>query len=56
MSFFYRVFSTLEKNMWASEIENFLLEKQLGLSVCGVVEEDDVDDLDATPVELIFYD
>ncbi|MGN0910282.1 MAG: hypothetical protein ACI4NV_02540, partial [Thermoguttaceae bacterium] len=56
MSFFYRVFSTLEKNIWASEIENFLLEKQLGLSVCGVVEEDDVDDLDATPVELIFYD
>ena len=56
MSFFYRVFSTLEKKIWASEIENYLLEKQLGLSVCGVVEEDDVDDLHATPVELIFYD
>lgn len=56
MSFFYRVFSTLEKKIWASEIENYLLEKQLGLSVCGVVEEDDVDDLYATPVELIFYD
>ena len=54
MSFFYRVFSTLEKKIWASEIENYLLEKQLGLSVCGVVEEDDVDDLYATPVELIF--
>ncbi len=56
MSFFYRVFSTLEKNIWASEIENYLLEKQLGLSVCGVVEEDDADNLEATPVELIFYD
>ena len=56
MSFFYRVFTTIEKNIWAKEIESFLEKEDVGLSLCGVVEEEDAGDLDAEPVELIFFD
>lgn len=56
MAFFYRVFTTVEKNIWAEEIEAFLNENDLGVDMVGVVEEEDKDNLDATPVCLIFID
>ncbi len=56
MAFFYRVFTTVEKNIWAKEIEAFLNENDLGVDMVGVVEEEDKDNLDATPVCLIFID
>ena len=56
MAFFYRVFTTVEKNIWAKEIEAFLNENDLGVDMVGVVEEEEQDNLDATPVCLIFID
>ena len=56
MSFFYRVFTTTEKKVWANEIEAFLERENVGLSLCGVVEEENADDLNAEPVEIIFFD
>lgn len=56
MSFFYRVFTTVEKNIWASEIEEFLINEKVGLNLCAVVDEEDADNLDATPIQLLLYD
>ena len=54
--FFYRVFASVDKNLWANEIEEFLDGAELGLTATAVVDEDDADNLDAVPVELIFFD
>ena len=55
-SFYYRVFTSVERNIWGEEIESFLEETGLGLNVIGVVDEDDERDLDAEPTELLFFD
>ena len=56
MSFFYRVFTTTERKIWGDEIEAFLEKENVGLGLYGVVEEENADDLNAPPVELLFFD
>ncbi len=54
--FYYRVFTSIERNIWADEVERFIEESGLGLSVIGIVDEDDAEKLDAVPVELLLCD
>ena len=56
MEFYYRVFTTVEKNLWSDEIDAFLEENGVGLGMISVVEEEQQDDLDAVPISLIFTD
>ncbi len=56
MSFFYRVFAGNEKKLWLPEIEKFLEEGEIALTALGVCDEEDEDDLDAIPEEIVFVD
>ncbi len=54
--FYYRVFTGVDKDIWASEIEARIAETNLGFELAGVVDEEDAENPDARPVELILYD
>lgn len=56
MSFYYRVFAKNEKKLWLPEIEKFLEEGEIALTALGVCDEEDEDDLDAIPEEIVFVD
>lgn len=55
-SFFYRVFTSVEKNIWAKEIEEFLMKENVGLNPYAVVDEEEADNLDAVPVQIVLCD
>ena len=54
--FYYRVFTSVDKNIWANEIEARIAEAELGFELGAVVDEEDADNPDATPTELVLYD
>lgn len=56
MAYFYRVFATNVKKIGGEEFEKFLEENEIGLTVVGVVDEEDEENLDAEPTALIFFD
>ncbi len=56
MEFFYRVFTTVEKKLRLSEIEEMLEKEEIPLSAIPIVDEADEDDLDAEPVQILFVD
>lgn len=56
MAYYYRVFSSVDKNIWGDEIDAFIAEQQLGFKVVGVVDEEDEDNLEAIPTSLVLFD
>jgi len=56
VAFYYRVFTTIDKNIWADEIDAFLNESNLGLDALGVVEEEDENNLEAVPCQVVLAD
>ena len=56
MDFFYRVFVTNDTLIWADQIESFIANSEIGLTPYGVVDEEDENNLDAPPVEIVFLD
>ena len=54
--FYYRVFASVEKDIWTSEIKARIEETNLGFELAGVFDENDADNPDARPIELILYD
>ena len=56
MAFYYRVFTTLDKSIWANEIDAFLNESKLGFDALGVVDEEDENNLEAVPIQIVLTD
>lgn len=56
LDFYYRVLTLKDVKISAEEIEKFIEDAKLNLTVFGVVEEEDAEELDAEPVEIILVD